>query len=75
LTGGLPIGRIVTVDDRKEPRRVVEKLSQAIFQATPETVLFEKFVQVIATNPVPFDDRAIRELAILMMSTPNYQLC
>ena len=75
LTGGLPIGRIITADDRKEPRRVVEKLSQAIFQATPETVLFEKFVQVIATNPVPFDDRAIRELAILMMSTPNYQLC
>jgi hypothetical protein len=75
LTGGLPIGRIITADDRKEPRRVVEKLSQAIFQATPETVLFEKFVQVIATNPVPFDDRTIRELAILMMSTPNYQLC
>jgi uncharacterized protein (DUF1800 family) len=75
LTGGLPIGRIITGDDRKEPRRVVEKLSQAIFQATPETVLFEKFVQVIATDPVPFDDRAIRELAILMMSTPNYQLC
>ena len=75
LTGGLPVGRIITADDRKDPRRVVEKLSQLIFQATPETALFEKFVKVIATNPVPFDDRTIRELAILMMSTPDYQLC
>jgi hypothetical protein len=74
LTGGFPIGRIIAPDDRKDPRRVVEKLSQAIFQATPETVLFEKFVKVIATNPIPFDDRTIRELATLMMST-HYQLC
>ena len=75
LTGGLPIGRTITAEDRKDPRRVVEKLSQAIFQATPETVLFEKFVNVIAADPVPFDDHTIRELAVLMMSTPNYQLC
>ena len=75
VTGGLPIGRIITADDRKDPRRLVEKLSTTIFQATPETVLFEKFVKVVATNPVPFDDHTIRELATLMMSTPNYQLC
>jgi hypothetical protein len=54
---------------------VVEKLSLAIFQSTPETALLEKFVKVAATNPVPFDDQAIRELATLMMNTPNYQLC
>jgi hypothetical protein len=75
VTSGLPIGRLITADDRKDPRRLVEKLSTAIFQATPETVLFEKFVKVVATNPVPFDDHTIRELATLMMSTPNYQLC
>jgi uncharacterized protein (DUF1800 family) len=75
LTTGLPIGRFVSAEDRKDPRRVVEKLSLAIFQATPETALLEKFVKVAASNPVPFDDHAIRELATLMMTTPNYQLC
>jgi uncharacterized protein (DUF1800 family) len=75
LTAGLPIGRFVSADDRKDPRRLVEKLSIAIFQATPEMALLEKFVKVAATNQVPFDDHAIRELATLMMTTPNYQLC
>ncbi|MBV8275011.1 MAG: DUF1800 family protein, partial [Verrucomicrobia bacterium] len=75
LTAGLPIGRFISADDRKDPRRVVEKLSLAIFQATPEAVLLEKFEKVAATNAVPFDDHAIRELATLMMTTPNYQLC
>ena len=75
LTTGLPIGRFVSAEDRKDPRRVVEKLSLAIFQSTPETALLEKFVKVAATSPAPFDDQAIRELATLMMNTPNYQLC
>jgi hypothetical protein len=75
LTVGLPIWRIVSADDRKDSRRVVEKLSLAIFQAPPETALLEKFVQVASTKPVPVDDQAIRELATLMMTTPNYQLC
>jgi len=71
----LPIGRFVSPDDRKDPRRVVEKLSRAIFQATPEAALLEKFEKFAATSPVPIDDHAIRELATLMMATPNYQLC
>ncbi|MFY9985185.1 MAG: DUF1800 domain-containing protein [Chthoniobacterales bacterium] len=75
LTAGLPIGKFVSPDDRKDPRRVVEKLSLAIFQATPDTALLEKFVNVATANPVPFDDHAIRELATLMMTTPIYQLC
>ena len=75
LTAGLPIWRFVSTDDRKEPRRVVEKLSLAIFQATPEAALLEKFEKIAASSPVPLDDHAIRELATLMMTTPNYQLC
>jgi hypothetical protein len=75
LITGLPVGRFVSVDDRKEPRRVVEKLSLAIFQATPEAALLEKFEKVAASKPVPFNDHAICELATLMMATPNYQLC
>jgi hypothetical protein len=53
----------------------VEKLSLAIFQATPDAALLDKFEKVAALNPVPFDDHAIRELAMLMMTTPSYQLC
>jgi hypothetical protein len=75
LTTGLPVARLVSADDRKDPRRVVEKLSLAIFQATPEAVLLEKFEKIAASNPVPLDDHAIRELATLVMTTPNYQLC
>jgi Protein of unknown function (DUF1800) len=75
LTTGFPAGRFVSADDRKDPRRVVEKLSLAIFQATPDAVLLDKFEKVAALNPVPFDDHAIRDLATLMMTTPSYQLC
>ena len=75
LTTGFPVGRFVSTDDRKDPRRVVEKLSLAIFQATPEAALLDKFGKIAALNPVPFDDHAIRELATLMMTTPTYQLC
>lgn len=53
----------------------MEKLSLAIFQATPDAVLLDKFEKVAALNPIPFDDHAIRELATLMMTTPSYQLC
>jgi uncharacterized protein (DUF1800 family) len=75
LTTGFPAGRFVSADDRKDPRRVVEMLSLAIFQATPDAALLDKFEKVAALNPVPFDDHAIRELATLMMTTPSYQLC
>jgi uncharacterized protein (DUF1800 family) len=75
LTAGFAVGRFISADDRKDPRRVVEKLSLAIFQATPEAALLEKFEKVAGSTPVPFDDHAIRELATLMMTTPNYQLC
>jgi hypothetical protein len=75
LTTGFPVGRFVSADDRKDPRLVVEKLSLAIFQATPEAALLDKFGKIASLNPVPFDDHAIRELATLMMTTPTYQLC
>src|ERR1700741_3052805 len=52
LTTGFPVGRFVSADDRKDPRRVVEKLSLAIFQATPDAVLLDKFEKVAALNPV-----------------------
>jgi hypothetical protein len=75
LLAGFPVGRFISVDDRKDPRRVAGKLGLAIFQATPEAALLEKFEKVAASSPIPFDDHAILKLATLMMTTPNYQLC
>ena len=74
LTGGLPVGRFLTADDRRDSRRALQKLCQCIFQANPRPEFLEKFVQIANSKP-HLDDRAIRDLAILMMSTPNYQLC
>jgi hypothetical protein len=75
LTGGLPVGRILTADDRRDSRRALQKLCQCIFQTNPRPEFLEKFIQIANSKPHPLDDRAIRDLAILMMSTPNYQLC
>jgi uncharacterized protein (DUF1800 family) len=75
LTGGLPVGRILTADDRRDSRRALQKLCQCIFQTNPKPEFVEKFVQIANSKPHPFDDNAIRDLAILMMSTPNYQVC
>ena len=74
ITGGLAVGRILTADDRRDLRRALQKLCQCIFQNNPRPEFLEKFVQIANSKP-HLDDRAIRDLAILMMSTPNYQLC
>lgn len=47
----------------------------SIFQTNPRPEFLEKFIQIANSKPHPLDDRVIRDLAILMMSTPNYQLC
>jgi hypothetical protein len=75
LTGGLPVGKILTADDRRDSQRALQKLCQCIFQTNPKPEFMEKFVQIANTKPHPLDDHGIRDLAILMMSTPNYQVC
>lgn len=75
LTGGLPVGRILAADDRRDSRRTIQKLSQCIFLTNPKPEFLEKFIQIANSKPHPLDDHAIRDLAILMMSTPNYQIC
>jgi Protein of unknown function (DUF1800) len=66
LTGGLPVGRILTADDCRDSRRALDV-------SKPE--FLEKFIQIANSKPHLLDDHAIRDLAILMMSTPNYQVC
>jgi uncharacterized protein (DUF1800 family) len=75
LTGGLPVGRILSADDRRDPRRALQRLSQYVFQTNPKPEFLEKFIQIATSKPRPLDDHAIRDLAILMMSTPDYQVC
>jgi uncharacterized protein (DUF1800 family) len=75
LTGGVPVGRFLTADDRRDSRRALQKLAQCVFQTNPKTEFLEKFIQIADSKPHPLDDHAIRELIILMMSTPNYQVC
>jgi uncharacterized protein (DUF1800 family) len=75
LTGGLSVGRILAADDRRDSRRALQKLSQYIFQTNPKPEFLEKFIQIANSKSHPLDDHAIRDLVILMMSTPNYQIC
>ena len=75
IGGGLPVRRILTADDHRDSRRALQKLSQCIFLTSPKPEFLEKFIQIANSKPQPLDDHAIRELAVLMMSTPNYQVC
>jgi uncharacterized protein (DUF1800 family) len=75
LTGAFPVGRILTADNRRDSRRALQKLCQYIFQTNPEPEFLEKFVQIANSKPHPLDDNSIRDLVVLMMSTPNYQVC
>ena len=69
------VDRFVNYDERRDPRKLTDALTKRIFQPPPTSELVERFVELAASHPVPYDDKTIRDLAALMMSTPNYQLC
>jgi uncharacterized protein (DUF1800 family) len=73
LTTPWPAAKFVEAEDRRDPKRLIEKLYSLIFQSKPEPDLQQKFIDVAVTKPQPFDDRSIRGLAMLMMTTPYYQ--
>jgi uncharacterized protein (DUF1800 family) len=74
LTPPLSVDKIVTHEDREQPAALIQKLSVRAFQGTPQKELTAKFQDFIATRELPLDDDAIRELLMLMMSSPNYQV-
>jgi uncharacterized protein (DUF1800 family) len=74
MTPPLLVDKIVSKEDRSQPEELVQKLFRRTFQCTPENQLISKFRDFIATRELPLDDNAIRELLLLMMTTPNYQI-
>jgi hypothetical protein len=44
------------------------------FQCSPLKELTDKFRDFIATRELPLDDNSVRELLLMMMTSPNYQL-
>jgi hypothetical protein len=74
MTPPLSVDQIVSQNDRTQPDALVEKLFLRIFQSTPQNELTDKFRDFITTRELPLDDDAIRELLLLMMTTPNYQV-
>ena len=74
LTAPWPVEKYVNTEDRKDAKRLLEKLYIRIFQSRPQSDLLKDFVEAASTKTLPFDDDAIRDLVMLMMTTPNYQV-
>src|ERR1700740_3494448 len=71
----LPVDQLVTTEDRKDPEAAVRKIYARAFQTTPNPQLFDRILDVAKLKPLPLADDAIRDLVVLMMMTPNYQVC
>jgi len=71
----LPVDQLVTVEDRKDPEAVVRKIYARAFQTTPDPQLFARILAVAKLKQLPLADGAIRDLVVLVMMTPNYQVC
>jgi uncharacterized protein (DUF1800 family) len=74
LTSPWPVEKYIDPKDRNDPKRLLEKLYTRIFQSKPQPDLLKNFIEVASTKTLPFDDDSIRDLAMLMMTTPNYQV-
>jgi uncharacterized protein (DUF1800 family) len=74
MTAPLSVEKIVSEQDRAQPDALLEKLFVRTFQCAPQNELTTKFRDFIATRRLPLEDSAIRELLLLMMASPNYQV-
>jgi Protein of unknown function (DUF1800) len=74
LTPPLLVDKIISPEDRLKPDKLVEKLFLRTFQCRLRADLVSRFRDFIATRESPLDDNSIRELLVLMMTTPNYQV-
>jgi len=73
-TPALPVDQLITTSDRQQPQNVVEKLFVQIFQCSSKFELTTKFREFLSNRRIPIDDSTIRDLVVLMMTTPNYQV-
>ena len=74
MTPPLSVSDIVNPEDRSQPEALIHKLFVRSFQSTPQIDLTAKFRDFVSTRPLPLDDNTIRELLILMMTSPEYQV-
>jgi hypothetical protein len=74
MTTPLLVDKIVSPEDRSQPDTLIRKLYIRTFQCSPQRELTGKLRDFIATRELPLDDKAIRELLLLMMTSPNYQV-
>jgi len=74
MTPRLLVDQIISEEDRIQTDRVIQKLFIRTFQCAPQDELTGKFRDFIAGRDLPLDDKSIRELLLLMMTTPNYQV-
>jgi uncharacterized protein (DUF1800 family) len=74
VTPPLLVDKIVSQEDRSQPDALIQQLFVRTFQCTPQSEMTGKFRDFIATRELPLDDSSIRELLLLMMTTPNYQV-
>jgi uncharacterized protein (DUF1800 family) len=74
MTTPLLVDKIVSPEDRSQPDTLIRKLYIRTFQCSPKRELTGKLRDFIATRELPLDDNAIRELLLLMMTSPNYQV-
>jgi Uncharacterized protein conserved in bacteria len=74
LTPAWPVEKYVDAEDRNDFKRLLEKLYSQIFQSRPQPDLLKNFVEVASNKTLPLDDRCIRDLVMLMLTTPNYQV-
>jgi uncharacterized protein (DUF1800 family) len=74
VTPPLSVDQLVAEGDRQVPDKVVQQLVRRTFQISILPKLSETFTQFISQKERPFDDNTIRDLLVLMMTTPNYQI-
>jgi uncharacterized protein (DUF1800 family) len=74
LTPPLLVDQIVSPEDRQKPDTLIRKLFIRTFQCVPQKELTHQFRDFLATRELPLDDNSIRELLLLMMTSPNYQV-
>jgi len=74
LTPPWPVEKYVNSEDRSDVQRLLRKLYTQIFQSRPQPDLLKNFIEVASNKTLPLDDGSIRDLVMLMMTTPNYQV-
>jgi hypothetical protein len=73
-TPPLSVDRLIDPSDRDQPQKVVDKLFVQAFQCSPKFELTTKFREFFWDRRIPIEDSSVRDLVILMMTTPNYQV-